>query len=53
MKTVDHYSYKGWLVSDKFWKRVLAMAGYLWLAAWVWGIPLMIFNYIMQVTQFS
>ncbi len=25
---MDTFSYKGWLVSDKLWKRALAVVGY-------------------------
>lgn len=24
----DTYSYKGWLISDSFWKRAIAVVGY-------------------------
>ena len=31
----DTYSYRGWLVSDKFWKRFLAFTGYTYVALMV------------------
>jgi hypothetical protein len=29
MPEEDTYSYKGWLTSDSFWKRMLAVWGYI------------------------
>lgn len=38
----DTYSYKGWIVSDKFWKRSLAVFGYGWIPALVvWFIAVL------------
>ena len=33
----DTYTYRGWLVSDKFMKRFLAFVGYTFLALMVLG----------------
>ncbi len=35
----DNYNYKGWLISDHFIKRVVAMTGYLIV---IWGFGLII-----------
>jgi len=29
MPEEDTYSYKGWLISDSFWKRTVAVWGYI------------------------
>ena len=34
VKRTDTYSYKGWLISDKFYKRFLAIMGY-GVLAWI------------------
>ncbi len=36
----DTYSYRGWLVSDSFWKRALAVFGYGLVAQLIIGIIL-------------
>jgi hypothetical protein len=37
--TDDTYSYQGWLVSDKFWKRSFACFGYTQLAGLLIILP--------------
>lgn len=42
-KTTDRYSYKGWLVSDRFLKRAFAILGYSFVASMiVYGVLLII-----------
>ena len=36
----DTYSYRGWIVSDSFWKRALAVFGYGLVAQFIIGIVL-------------
>lgn len=46
-KPVDTHSYKGWLNSDKFLKRCLAIYGYSIVAAFIIMIPLYIIIFIV------
>ena len=36
-KKEETYSYKGWLISDNFWKRAFAVLGYYSVASMVVG----------------
>ncbi len=43
-KTKDTYSYKGWLVSDRFLKRAFAIVGYSSVATLIiYGVLLVLF----------
>ena len=46
-KVIDTYSYKGWLISDKFLKRALAVLGYSIVGTLVIYIPLMVLLIIL------
>jgi len=37
-KSKDTYNYKGWLVSDYFFKRLLAFTGYTIIISLIWGL---------------
>jgi hypothetical protein len=37
VKKEETYSYKGWLISDNFWKRAFAVLGYYSVASMVVG----------------
>ncbi len=41
-KDVDTFSYKGWLSSDRFWKRALAVYGYYLVGALMIAIPIVL-----------
>ena len=41
-KPLDTYSYKGWMNSDKFWKRALGVYGYYFVGAMMIMVPLLL-----------
>lgn len=45
----DTYSYRGWLVSDSFWKRALAVFGYGLVAQLIIGAVIAAFVVISAV----
>lgn len=48
-KDVDTYSYKGWLISDNFFKRAFAIYGYCMIAGLLIMIPLYILMFALIV----
>lgn len=49
-KKKDTYSYKGWLVSDYFWKRALAIFGYhMAITAIIYGALIIIWIFFMMI----
>lgn len=44
-KKEETYSYKGWLISDSFWKRAFAVLGYYSVASLI--ISVVVFGIVM------
>jgi hypothetical protein len=46
----DTYSYKGWLVSDRFYRRALAVTGYhLATVGFIYGVLLALFLLLLAI----
>lgn len=48
-KEDDTYSYRGWLVSDHYWKRMLAIQGYGLVMYIIIMIPLVILSILAGI----
>ena len=48
-KPVDTYSYKGWLNSDKFWKRALGVYGYSLVGSLIIVIPILVCGLVFAI----
>ncbi|HNW08967.1 MAG TPA: hypothetical protein PK619_00070 [bacterium] len=45
----DTHSYKGWLNSDSFLKRALAIYGYMSVAGLIIAVPIYVFVFLLLV----
>ena len=48
-KTKETYSYKGWLISDNFWKRAFAVYGYSLIASLAIIVPIYALLFLLIV----
>ncbi len=46
-KPIDTHSYQGWLNSDRFWKRALAVYGYSFVGSLMISIPILIVIFLI------
>jgi hypothetical protein len=47
----EHNNYKGWLNSDNFWKRSLAVYGYSVVGSLVVALPFLIIIFLFSFTM--
>lgn len=49
----DTYSYKGWLISDSFWKRALAIVGYNFVGTLILYAPLLVISMVFGFSMLA